>query len=105
MIRSANLARPMIFMLLTLFAALLVTTGAAGNAAAATQAGNYTLYTTNELCKLTVTPKQATTAVGVQQTFTATITAIGPSVVQAGSVDASYNDTFSACGFQADSTR
>jgi hypothetical protein len=90
----------MTFLLLTLIAALLVATGTAGSAAAATQVGNYTVYTTNELCKLTVTPKDAAAEVGTQQTFTATVTAIGPPVIQAGSVDAGYYDTLSACAYK-----
>jgi hypothetical protein len=100
LIRSANLARPMTFLLLSLLTALLVATGTSTNASAATQYGNYTLYTTNELCKLTVTPKQVTVEAGVQQTFTATLTAIGPAIIQVDSVDAGYSDTFSACAYK-----
>lgn len=100
MIRSAHLGRPLALLLLSLLAVIVVATGVAGSASAATQVGNYTLYTTNELCKLTVAPHEASAEVGAQQEFTATVSAIGPAIIEAYSVDASYSDTFSACALK-----
>lgn len=89
----------MTFLLLPLAAAMFFAAGAVGEANAATQYGKYTIYTTNELCKLTVSPKEAAAQVGTQQTFTATVTAIGPQMPVA-EFGISYSDTFNACGYK-----
>lgn len=101
MIRSAQLARPfgarLAFLFFTIVAVLVITTASPNSASASVDVGGYTYYTTTDLCKLTVTPKDAAQPVGATQTFTATLSKIGPSLIQAGSVEAGYWDTLDAC--------